>query len=122
MTFLSEKTMTARKQHICEGCETEIEPGTPYVRYTGTSDDAGIYSTAYHVECRETEIELNHEKDLWGDDWLSLWYHLDCEGDGLLNEIQPIVADRLRLRAKRADERRAARLAALSTGSHDHGR
>jgi len=88
MSFVTEKIVRARRTHICEGCDQDIEPGTNYLRFTGVDDR--IYNLAYHQDCRAVECELNRVNDLW--DWMPLWMHIEGAGAELLNEIDPAVA------------------------------
>ncbi|CAO99420.1 hypothetical protein D9623_33840 (plasmid) [Azospirillum brasilense] len=111
MTRLSSKTPTARKSHICDGCNTEIAAGTVYAEYRGVYEGSE-YVRRHHVECRDAEAELNSINDLDGEDWMTIAEHYEEAGDELLADLPPIVADRLRLWVKRSEDRSAARLAA----------
>lgn len=110
MAFISEKTVKARKAHICDGCCTEIVPRTTYNEYRGYND--GHYTLRHHIECMKVERELNRVNDLTDDEWMPLHEHYNGAGPDLLTEIDPVVADRLRLWVKQSEERRRAKRAA----------
>ncbi|WP_448208183.1 hypothetical protein [Azospirillum sp. sgz302134] len=120
MARLSNTTKTARKVHICDGCNTEISIGTVYAEYRGVYDGS-IYVRRHHVECRDVEVDLNDANGLDGEDWMTLGEHFEEAGDGLLEELPPVVADRLRLWAKQSEERRAARRLAQATDTAPQG-
>lgn len=106
MTALSEKTRIARKRYACEGCGTPIHPGHQYTDYRGLYD--GSVSTArFHVECREAEIKLNRDNDLYDEEWMPLHEHFSDAGEALLEILEQVVADRLRLRVARSARARA---------------
>lgn len=113
MTRLSSKTPTARKSHICDGCNTEIAARTVYAEYRGVYEGS-VYVRRHHVECRDAEAELNAIAGTDGDDWMTLAEHFEAEGDAALADLPPVVADRLRLWVKQSEERRSAHRAALS--------
>ncbi|GBQ88123.1 hypothetical protein GCM10007866_18520 [Gluconobacter albidus] len=96
MGFCSEKSVTARKRHQCDACLKIIEPGETYLRVAGVCDD-GFWNGAYHADCREWEVKLNHENtDRFPDEWYALHEHIFEGSIDVLDGAPQSVRDRFK--------------------------
>lgn len=104
MTYISEKTVKARKPHVCECCSGNIPAKTKYVRYAGVNDGSA-FTLHYHVECRAQEVRVNRIAAGHGEEWMSLWEDIENGGIEVLTGYIPIVAFRMLSWVKRGDDR-----------------
>ena len=51
VTIFTDKTVTAKKDHVCDECVGVIEKGTKYNYMSGLSD--GFFTNKAHLECSE---------------------------------------------------------------------
>lgn len=98
MTFARETTHTARKAHRCDACGRRIEPGERYTRYAGIYED-GFATGAYHPDCREWEIKLCRDFDLYDDEWRGLSDFVAEDGPIVLDGAPEAVRARFGLAA-----------------------
>ena len=100
MTFIREYGVKAiRKRAQCVGCLHHIEIGEPALRWVGHVD-GDFNAVAYHPECRDAEIRLNHlHCTRFGDDWNDLSEIELDDHEWLLAEF-PNVAARFGITAK----------------------
>ena len=90
--FCSEKSRTARKQHLCDGCLQLIHKGEAYLKIAGKWD--GDFATAkYHKECRELEAKLNSETSSLPDEYYPL-HEMVWEDKSILDNAPQIIVDR----------------------------
>lgn len=62
---------SARKNHRCSHCFTNIPKGSRYHTCSGLYDGE-FFSAKAHLECHEKYIEFNHEAYNGNDDWWPL--------------------------------------------------
>lgn len=51
MSHISDKSIIARKRHICRVCGTGIDAGERCHAYRGVESGEGFYSLHFHAEC-----------------------------------------------------------------------
>lgn len=103
MTYLVEKTVKARKPHVCECCNGAIPAKATYVRYAGLNDGSA-FTYHYHVECRAQELRINRIAGTRDEEWVSLWEDIENGGIEVLGGYIPIVAFRMLARVKRGED------------------
>lgn len=98
MSFYSESTPIARKQHQCDACTKTIEPGERYTRCSGVVD-GGFWHGHYHSDCREIEDTANKDAG-WqnGDEWYLL-HEIVANEPEVLDDAPPSVRARFGLAA-----------------------
>ena len=120
MSFYVESTVkSARKPHLCEGCQTLIQPGESYLRISTQYDDGTPCRLAYHDDCRGWEIFLCQENNINSDEWCVLHEHVSDGGYCVLKDAPQLVRDRfakkirnwrrIKCDARRADKAERAR-------------
>ena len=93
MSCWHEMQHKARKRFQCAGCLGFVEVGEQYTRWTGMTD--GKFGTdAYHVSCRDHEIELNHRANLRSDEWTPLHEWVDDDRAASLDGAPADVIER----------------------------
>lgn len=69
VTVLSETRPIAKKQHRCEWCGGNIEPGEKYYRWAGIYD--GFQSWCMHEECKDALSREVDDDRYWDDEFPS---------------------------------------------------
>ena len=78
LDFHNQRTLTARKSHICSLCGQEISVGEKYERWTGKWC-GDFYNQYFHLFCanlvEEYTISFGEE---WSFDWIHNWLYDEC--------------------------------------------
>jgi hypothetical protein len=111
MTFRTETTHVARKEHRCDYCGDAIVSGTAYIRIAGHWN-GDFYTAKGHLDC----IEMwNDAYSYWADPGEGMDFNLSeaCDDWQALVEwrgLYPHVICRIELSQQKSDLRWAARL------------
>lgn len=84
----------SRKSCNCDGCGHIMPVGSQIARTAGAYDGE-FYSIAYHPECHEAEIFINHENGWGGEEWTALRSIEEREDKDAIAAHFPIVARRM---------------------------
>lgn len=106
MSFWDEKTVTARKPHRCDECDTMIQPGERYTRGAGINvfGEFGVYTT--HTDCLAAAREQMRLGDCPSDEWWCLSdgiWEMDADGLAAFALDFPAVFERFRPRLEQHD-------------------
>lgn len=98
MQFVRETIIKAiRKQRPCAVCHTPLAVGSPAVYWAGKVD-GDFHACTFHPDCRQAELEFNHDVQLG--DWYSLRDNRERDDDPWLLAKYPAVADRLGIKTE----------------------
>lgn len=96
------RTLTARKDHICEQCEKTISAGSRYVKCANITD-CGFYVYKAHEDCEEVVNKIWDNGDLlYGDSINLAMDDLSDDADWICADY-PDVATRLGLARREAE-------------------
>ncbi len=86
----TDKTLVARKAHVCQECGRAISKGTEHHLQKGVVDGSW-YSWRVHSDCAELYWALNRERGSWWDDYLPLSEYCISEIDHLRGKFPHAV-------------------------------